>query len=50
MATTRAEDSIQVSMTPSHPGDFIRTELVEAPGLNVTRAAKILDVRRAGLV
>ena len=49
MATTRAEDSIQVSMTPSHPGDFIRTEVVEAQGLNVTRAAKILNVRRATL-
>ena len=36
-------------MTPSHPGDFIRTEVVEAQGLNVTRAAKILDVRRATL-
>ena len=36
-------------MTPSHPGDFIRTEVVEALGLNVTRAAKILDVRRATL-
>ncbi len=36
-------------MTPSHPGDFIRTEVVEALGLNVARAAKILYVRRATL-
>ena len=40
---------IKVNMTPSHPGDFIRTEVVEELGLNVTRAAKILGVRRATL-
>lgn len=39
----------QVGMTPSHPGDFIRTEVVEELGLNVTSAAKILSVRRATL-
>ena len=36
-------------MTPSHPGDFIRAEVVEELGLNVTRAADILGVRRATL-
>ena len=36
-------------MTPSHPGDFIRTEIVEDLGLSVTRAAEILGVRRATL-
>ena len=36
-------------MTPSHPGDFIRTEIIEELGLNVTRAAEILEVRRATL-
>ena len=36
-------------MTPSHPGDFIRTEIIEELGLNVTRAAEILGVRRATL-
>ena len=36
-------------MTPSHPGDFIRTEVIEELGLNVTRAAQILGVRRATL-
>ena len=41
--------SIQVNMTPSHPGDFIRAEVVEELGLNVTRAADILGVRRATL-
>ena len=42
-------DRIKVNMTPSHPGDFIRTEVVEELGLNVTRAAGILGVRRATL-
>ena len=42
-------NGIKVNMTPSHPGDFIRTEVVEELGLNVTRAAGILGVRRATL-
>ena len=40
---------IRVNMTPSHPGDFIRTEVIEDLGLSVTRAAQILGVRRATL-
>ena len=40
---------IKVNMTPSHPGDFIRTEVIEELGLNITRAAEILGVRRATL-
>ena len=36
-------------MTPSHPGDFIRAEVIEELGLSVTRAAEILGVRRATL-
>ena len=43
------EQAIHVGMTPSHPGDFIRTEVVDELGLNVTRAARILGVRRATL-
>ena len=34
---------------PPHPGDLIRTEIVEALGLNVSKAAEILNVRRATL-
>ncbi len=34
---------------PPHPGDLIRTEIVEALGLNVSKAAGILKVRRATL-
>ena len=35
--------------TPPHPGDLIRTEIVEALGLSVSKAAEILKVRRATL-
>lgn len=38
-----------INMTPSHPGDFVRTEIVEELGLTVTKAAEILGVRRATL-
>lgn len=34
---------------PPHPGDLIRTEIIEALGLTVSRAAEILKVRRATL-
>ena len=34
---------------PPHPGDLIRTEVVEALGLTVSQAARILRVRRATL-
>ena len=34
---------------PPHPGDLIGTEIVEALGLNVSQAARILKVRRATL-
>jgi addiction module HigA family antidote len=32
-----------------HPGDLIRTEIIEALGLSVSRAAEILKMRRATL-
>jgi addiction module HigA family antidote len=44
-----AAESVQVNMTPSHPGHFIRAEIVEELGLSVTRTAEILGVRRAAL-
>ncbi|MCE2439751.1 MAG: HigA family addiction module antidote protein [Candidatus Latescibacteria bacterium] len=40
---------ININLTPSHPGDFIRTEVIEELGLSVTQAARILGVRRATL-
>ena len=40
---------IHVEMIPSHPGEFIRAEVVDQLGLTVSRAARILRVRRATL-
>ena len=40
-------NGVKVNMTPSHPGDFVRTEVVEELGLTVTKTAEILGVRRA---
>ncbi|MBI4906335.1 MAG: HigA family addiction module antidote protein [Acidobacteria bacterium] len=34
---------------PPHPGNLIKTEIMEALGLSVTKAAGILKVRRATL-
>lgn len=34
---------------PPHPGDFIRTEVVEAAGMTVTSAAAALGVSRPAL-
>lgn len=36
-------------LTPPHPGDFIRTEIVEPHGLSVTAAARVLGVARPTL-
>ena len=35
--------------TPPHPGDLIKTEIIEVLGLNVSKAAELLKVRRATL-
>ena len=35
---------IEVKMTPSHPGEFIRAEIVEELDLDVDEAARILGV------
>ena len=40
---------LTIRMTPSHPGDFIRAEVMEELGLNLTQTAGILGVRRAAL-
>src|ERR1700685_449404 len=34
---------------PPHPGALIKTEVIEALGLNISKAAEILQVRRATL-
>ena len=42
-------NDVTLRMTPSHPGDFVRIEVIQELGLNITKAAKILRVRRATL-
>lgn len=36
-------------LNPPHPGDFIRTEIIESRGLSVTAAAQVLRVSRPTL-
>jgi addiction module HigA family antidote len=43
------KEKIEVGMTPSHPGQFIRTDIIEELGLTIDRTAKLLDVRAATL-
>lgn len=38
-----------IAMRPSHPGEFVRTEVLEELDLSVVKAAKVLGVRRATL-
>ncbi len=42
-------DTIKMGMIPSHPGAFIRIEILEELELSVSAAARILGVRRATL-
>lgn len=44
-----ATGDIKVNMTPTHPGEFVRLEIIDELGLNVTKASEILGVRRATL-
>lgn len=36
-------------LNPTHPGTFLRSEIVEAYGLSVTAAAKVLGISRPTL-
>ena len=38
-----------IGMKPPHPGDFIRTEILDELHLSIAHAAEILGVRRATL-
>ncbi len=40
---------ITIGMAPSHPGEFIRAEILDELGLSVSKTADILGVRRATL-
>ena len=43
------KDQIEIGMTPSHPGDFIRAEIIEELSLTIAKTADILGVRAATL-
>ena len=42
-----SETQIRIGMSPPHPGEFIREEILDELGLTVAKAAEILGVRRA---
>jgi addiction module HigA family antidote len=42
-------EPIKIGMSPPHPGEFIRDEILDELGLSVSEAAKALGVRRATL-
>jgi addiction module HigA family antidote len=42
-------EAIRVGMTPTHPGEFVRMEVLDELGLSVSAAARVLGVRRATL-
>ena len=45
-----SDESIsKIGMKPPHPGDFIKTEILDELHLSTVRAAQILGVRRATL-
>jgi addiction module HigA family antidote len=46
---TITEEKAMRMLNPVHPGRFLRTEIVEAHGLSVTDAAKVLRVFRPTL-
>jgi addiction module HigA family antidote len=44
-----SDSPVKIGMTPTHPGEFIREEILNELRLSVSRAAEILGVRRATL-
>jgi addiction module HigA family antidote len=46
---TTTDDKAPRMRNPVHPGHFLRTEVIEAYNLSVTKAAKILHVARPTL-
>ncbi len=44
-----SETITKIGMKPTHPGNFIRCEILDELKLSIARAAEILDVRRATL-
>ena len=43
------KEKLKMGMSPVHPGEFIRTEILDELGLSIVKAAKVLGVRAATL-
>ncbi len=41
--------TVKIGLRPSHPGAFVREEILDELGLTVSKAADVLHVRRATL-
>ena len=41
--------AVKIGMKPSHPGEFIREEILNELGLSVARAAEVLGLERSHL-
>jgi len=44
-----AKQKIKIGMKPPHPGQFIRTEILDELNLSIAKTARILNVRAATL-
>ncbi|MGB0629518.1 MAG: HigA family addiction module antitoxin [Alphaproteobacteria bacterium] len=44
-----ARQKLDMGMPPVHPGEFVRTEILDELNLSIARAAKALNVRAATL-
>jgi addiction module HigA family antidote len=44
-----ASKPLEMGMPPVHPGEFIRTEILDELGLSIAKAARVLGVRAATL-
>ena len=44
-----AKEKLKMGMPPVHPGEFIRTEILNELNLSIAKAAKVLGVRSATL-
>jgi addiction module HigA family antidote len=44
-----SDADVRIGITPTHPGVFVRDEILEPFHLSIARAAEVLGVRRATL-
>ncbi len=44
-----ASEKLNMGMAPVHPGEFVRTEILDELGLTIAKASEVLNVRAATL-